>query len=116
MNELDAAGPICILTPTGIMCMESPLKWHLPFGHPCIDEPVPSDPEKRDLRVALIDAIAAAFDKTAKHAVVTDEEREKHRTIAAIAVFINEASRVFPDQHFDPRGPFTLVKGARAPA
>lgn len=45
------ATPICIITPTGLRCMSSPIKQHRPSGKECTDLPDSKASAKREERV-----------------------------------------------------------------
>ncbi len=55
---MDFLDPICIVTPTGVECMSSPLKRHKRYGVSCVDEP--PNPQMDALRAQLFSAIRSA--------------------------------------------------------
>jgi hypothetical protein len=62
-----AQGPICIITPTGMVCASSPkLKRHHVFGTPCKDMPAPSA-----RNAAIVSAVQTALRKTARFSKAT---------------------------------------------
>lgn len=93
-----AAQPICIITPTGLKCLSSPIKQHLPTGGECTD--MRADPN----REGLVKAIGVALSKS-KTPTISSPKREVILRVVELML----AANVCGDT------PFTIVKGAKSP-
>lgn len=90
------ATPICIITPTGLRCMSSPIKLHRPSGKECTDLPDSGASAKRKERIQEVSrALSNRMRPT-----LSKQKREVILTVVELMLAANVGGST----------PFTIVK------